>query len=145
VDHRFLELCVISEVANELKSCDLCLPRGDKFRDYRNHLVSPEQYEHDVPIYGERMGIAITGQEFVANLQHQLDEMAQKVDAGFPVNRQLRIENGEPVLTPAGARPDPEGLREFDSLLKHYMEPVEILDALVDTEHWLHWTRFFGP
>jgi len=25
------------------------------------------------------------------------------------------------------------------------MEPVEILDALVDTEHWLNWTRFFGP
>jgi len=145
VDHRLLELCVITEVANELKSCDLCLPRGDKFRDYRNQLVSPEQYEREVPIYSERMGIAVTGPEFVANLQRELEEMAQKADAGFPDNKHLRIENGEPVLTAAGARPDPAGLREFESLLKRHMEPVEILDALVDTEHWLNWTRFFGP
>jgi TnpA family transposase len=25
------------------------------------------------------------------------------------------------------------------------MQQVEILDALVDTEYWLNWTRFFGP
>ena len=25
------------------------------------------------------------------------------------------------------------------------MEPVNILDALVDTENWLNWTRPFGP
>ena len=25
------------------------------------------------------------------------------------------------------------------------MIPVEILDALSDTEHWFNWTRFFGP
>ena len=33
VHHRYLELCVISQVANELKSGDLCSPLGDKFRD----------------------------------------------------------------------------------------------------------------
>jgi site-specific recombinase XerD len=25
------------------------------------------------------------------------------------------------------------------------MGHVDIIDALVDTEHWLHWTRYFGP
>ncbi|HEX4165170.1 MAG TPA: hypothetical protein VHZ55_06825 [Bryobacteraceae bacterium] len=25
------------------------------------------------------------------------------------------------------------------------MTPVEILDALADSEHWLNWTRHFGP
>jgi Tn3 transposase DDE domain len=25
------------------------------------------------------------------------------------------------------------------------MPQVDILDALIDTEHWLNWTRFFGP
>ena len=31
---RYLELCVISQVANELKSGGVCSPLGDKFRDY---------------------------------------------------------------------------------------------------------------
>src|SRR4029077_5839799 len=39
VHHRYLGLCVISQVASELKSGDLCSPLGDKFRDYRQQLI----------------------------------------------------------------------------------------------------------
>ena len=38
----------------------------------------------------------------------------------------------------------PEDFPRFDQLLKDRLLPVEILDALADTEHWLNWTRFFG-
>ena len=29
--------------------------------------------------------------------------------------------------------------------MKERMGHVDIVDALVDTEHWLHWTGHFGP
>jgi len=51
VTRRFLELCLVSQVANELKSCDLCLPSGDKFRDHRLQLVPWEEYEREVVNY----------------------------------------------------------------------------------------------
>ena len=41
--------------------------------------------------------------------------------------------------------PDPEGLDQALSLIKERLEPIEILDAFADTEHWLHWTHHFGP
>ena len=43
------------------------------------------------------------------------------------------------------ANPEPEGFARFEELLKERMQSVEILDALADTEHWLNWSRHFGP
>jgi hypothetical protein len=33
IDRRLLELCVVIQVANDLKSGDSCIPESDKFRD----------------------------------------------------------------------------------------------------------------
>jgi hypothetical protein len=57
----------------------------------------------------------------------------------------VRIEDGEPVITRAAPMPPPAGLPALETLLAARVEPVGLLDALAATEHWLHWTRFFGP
>ena len=58
IDRRMLELCVVIQVANDLKSGDLCIPGSDKFRDYRLQLLSWEEVERELPSYGEQAGIA---------------------------------------------------------------------------------------
>ena len=40
---------------------------------------------------------------------------------------------------------DPEGLQKLERVLKERMTPVDIIDALSDTDHWLNWTQHFGP
>ncbi|MDQ2843511.1 MAG: Tn3 family transposase [Acidobacteriota bacterium] len=145
VDRQFFELCVLSQVATDLKSNDLCIPLGTKLGDYRERLVPWDTYHREVITYGERMNIPVRPQDFVARLRADLDKTARAADESFPDNRYLRVENGEPVLSPVRADPDPAGLSRMEQLLKERMEPVEILDALVDTEHWLNWTRYFSP
>jgi TnpA family transposase len=145
IDRRMLELCVLIQVANDLKSGDLCIPESDKFRDYRLQLLSWEEVERELPSYGEQAGIATERKPFIAQLRNQLEERGRAADKGFPDNRYLRFEKGEPILTPVEAVPDPEGLDRSLSLIKERMEPIEILDAFADTEYWLNWTRHFGP
>ena len=145
VSRRFLELCVIVQVASDLKATDLCIPAGEKFRDYRQQLVSWEEYQREVVTDGEQTGLAITGPLFVAQLRSDLEKQARSTDEGLPQNKHVRIEKGEPIVSPVRAHPEPEGLARFEELLKERLSPVEILDALADTEHWLHWTRHFGP
>jgi hypothetical protein len=65
VHHRYLELCVISQMANELKSGDLCSPLGDKFRDYRQQLIPWDQFEREVSAYGDQTGIPTEARPFV--------------------------------------------------------------------------------
>ncbi len=145
VHRRYLELCVFSETMQALKSGDLCIPGSDEFSDYRKELVSQEQYDKGVALYGEQAGIPVEGAAFVARLRQQLEGAARSADEGFPENEYLRIENGEPVLKRLQRKPDPPGRPRLEELLARHMSEVGILDALSDTEHWLHWTQFFGP
>jgi hypothetical protein len=140
-----LNLCVVIQVANDLKSGDLCIPESDKFRDYRLQLLSWEEVERELPHYGEQAGIATEPKPFIAQLRDQLEERGRAADKSFPDNRYLRFEKGEPILTPVQAAPDPDGLDQSLELIKGRMEPIEILDAFADTEYWLNWTRHFGP
>ncbi len=145
IDRRIFELCVVIQVANDLKSGDLCIAEGDRFRDYRLQLLPWEEVERELANYGEQAGIATEPKPFIAQVRKQLEERGRATDQGFPDNRYLRFEKGEPVLTPVEAVPDPEGLEHSLSLIKDRLEPIEILDAFADTEHWLNWTRHFGP
>lgn len=145
VHHRYLELCVISQVANELKSCDLCVPLGDKFRDYNQQLLPWPQFEEEVERYGEQTGIPVSPEEFVNALRQRLEQTARQTDTQMPSNEYMRIENGEPTLSPTRGRREPENLKAVEAWVKERMRHVDIVDALVDTEHWLNWARYFGP
>jgi hypothetical protein len=100
VHHRYLELCVISQVANELKSGDLCSPLGDNFRDYRQQLVAWYQFEREVSAYGDQTGIPTEARQFVQSLQEKLIATSRNTDERFSQNESVRIENGEPISSP---------------------------------------------
>jgi hypothetical protein len=111
VARRWFELCAITQVMQELKSGDLCIPGSDRYSDFREQFVSAEECRQTLPSSGERAGIPIEPKAFVVALQGKLEEAARKADQGFPENEYLRIENGEAILKRLRRKPDPEGLR----------------------------------
>lgn len=54
-------------------------------------------------------------------------------------------ENGEPVLRRERKEIPLHKLRTVRRLIIDRLEPVTILDILIDTERWLGWTKVFGP
>ena len=130
---------------SELKSGDLCLPGSDQFADYREQLISWEEYHRDVAEYARMIGIPVEAEAFVAHMKGRLTETAQATDRGFPENTDLRIEKGEPILRRAEKAAPLPGLRAFEERIASRLEPTNLPDVLRDTIHWLQWTRFFGP
>ena len=145
VQRRPFEVCVFSQLMVELKSGDLCLPGSDHFADYRDQLLSWEEYDREIAAYGELVGLPVEGAAFVAHVKARLTEVAHTTDRDFPDNTALRFEQGKPVLRRPEKGAPPSGLRAFELLLAERLEPTHLLNVLRDTEHWLHWTRFFGP
>jgi TnpA family transposase len=145
VDRRYLELCVLSCVMMELKSGDLCIAGSERFSDYRDQLVTWEEYAQQVDTYCQRVGMAADPAPFAHDLQRRLAETIRTTDAAFPTNTGLTITDGEPVLRRLQKQPDPEGLALMDRLLSERMPACNIVDVLTDTEHWLNWTTAFGP
>ena len=145
VDRRYFEICLFTQVVNELKSGDLCIPGSEDYGDYRDQLVSWEEYERDVANYAEQAGIPADPGAFVAALKARLAKTASATDQAFPKNEHVEIVAGEPVVKRLRARDGGDGTAFLERLLKARMVPAGVLEALADTEHWLGWTRHFGP
>lgn len=145
IDKRAFEVCVFSHIMNDLKSGDLCIPYSDQYRDYRDQLVSWEEYEKEVAQYCKQAGLSQSPQEFVDSLREQLELTAFEANNKFPDNEYLSIENGEAILKRLRATESAPGQAFFEDNLKKRMSTSNILDILWDTEQWLNWTKHFGP
>ena len=145
VDRRHFEMCLFTQVVNELKSGDLCIPGSDEYGDYRDQLVSWDEYRRDVAGYAEQAGVPAEPAALVAALKARLAATASATDQGLPGNEHVAIVDGEPVVKRLRARGGADGGAFFERLLKAHLVPAGVLEAMVDTEHWLNWTRHFGP
>ncbi len=145
VDRRHFEVCLFTQVVNDLKSGDLCIPGSDEYGDYRDQLITWEEYQRDIEGYAEQAGVPADAGAFVAALKARLAETADRIDRAFPENEHVEIVNGEPVVKRLRAQDAVDGTAFLERLLKARLAPVGVLEALVDTEHWLGWTRHFGP
>ncbi|ALG74229.1 hypothetical protein VY88_17950 [Azospirillum thiophilum] len=145
VDRQIFELCVFTRAMIELKSGDLCIPGSDIHGDYRDQLVPWEICRRDMAAYTEQAGLPATPAAIVAALRDQLSATAKAVDASFPANEHVAIVNSKPVLKRLRAQPELAGAAALERRLKERLAPIDLIDALADTEHWLNWTRHFGP
>jgi TnpA family transposase len=129
----------------ELKSGDLAIVGSDAYADYRTQLIDWAEYNQTVAAYGQMLGFPTDGAAFTAHVQAQLSQQAHETDAAFPALTGVHIENGEPVVGRTPRRPDPPGLKNLEDRLAATVKPVNILDVIRYTEHWLHWMQPFGP
>jgi TnpA family transposase len=146
VMHRkYFELCLLSQIMQELKSGDLYVEYSDQYDDYREHLVSWEGYEKEVAAYGELVGLPVKPEAFVATMREELTCLAQAVDERFPDNEHVDIgESGLLIRRTERAQP-PAELNAIDQAIIRAMQEASILDVLTETEQWLDLHRLFGP
>ncbi len=146
-NRRYLEVCVFSYLANELRSGDMCVQGSESFADYRKQLLPWEECLQRLPAYCEKMGLPGTAKEFVASLKAQLEETAEQLDEKFPSCRgDVSInEAGEPVLRRVTARDIPPSAISLQTALMQRMPARHVLDIMANIEHWIQFTRHFGP
>lgn len=102
VSRRYFEICLFTQVMQELKSGDLAICGGDKFSDYRHQLLSWEDFEKERAVYGEQVGLPVDGKAFVTQMREKLTAAADEANQSFPDNEAVRLENGEPVIAGDG-------------------------------------------
>ncbi|WP_207725681.1 DUF4158 domain-containing protein [Clostridium sp. DJ247] len=98
INRRHFEVCVFTQILWDLKSGDLYVKGSDKFSDYRDQLISWEEYEESKGLYGEQAGIPVDSHGFIDHVKNWLNESIEKTDKSFPSNQYLRIEKGIPTL-----------------------------------------------
>jgi hypothetical protein len=146
LDRRALEVCVFVYLADALQSGDCYVVGAEEFADYRAQLLPWSECEPRLAAYCIALGIPERGVDFAAALKAELTSLAAEVDAGFPANSELSVdEDGTPHLKQLATSVQPKGLVEFEQEIRARMPERHLLDILKHAEHWAGYTRHFGP
>ena len=143
---RQLEICVFTHLALELRTCDIAVIGSEQYADYRNQLLPWEQCEPLLESYCARLGLPRTAKEFVQRLRTELETTAAEVDANFPTNAALSInQDGEPVLKRPAAKKPPASAAELEAAIQTFLPERSLLDVLWLVNAATGFTRRFGP
>jgi TnpA family transposase len=145
VSKQYFEICIFSQLSLELNSGDLFVPGSDHFSDYREQLISWEEYEAQTGEYVSMMNLQSDPKAFTATLFERLKNKSKQVDEKFPENNFVEFKRGKLVLKKRERPKEPEGFKQLDKMLIERMPETNILDILVETEAWLNLSQDFRP
>jgi TnpA family transposase len=146
LNRRQLEVCVFNYLDHGLRCGDVYIEDSNAYADYRQQLLPWDECAPRLPAYCQALQFALTASDFVAELRERLREVSHRVDMAYPDNTELTIDHaGTPHLKRLGAQPIPEDFQTVEALLKERMPERHLLDILRNVQHWVGYTRHFGP
>ncbi len=145
-DRRHFEACVFTYLAEELRSGDVAVKGSEAYANWAAKLMGWEECE---PLLGEfcaEAGLPATAGEFVDSVRTRLTAKAAEVDAGYPDNADLTIDDqSRPTLKRRKGKQSTQSAIVFEELVKQRMPERTVLEMLARTAYWIGWHRHFGP
>jgi TnpA family transposase len=146
LNRRHFEAFLFTHVVTELKAGNAVVPGSLRYADFRDQLVTPEEYAANIEQYGREAEISVDPAEFCRNLREWLRGVAKTTDDAFPENSDVYLNSaGEPVVRRIKARIPSENVAVLRKLIANRMTRVDLLDLLSQTHHWVPWTRPLLP
>ncbi len=113
-NRRALEVCVFVYLSEALQCGDIYVEYSNEYADYRTQLLPWDNCQERLSEYCQSLELPDSGDSFVADLQKQLIQAAEKADRNFPDNSELSIDSdGIPHLKQRAKSPEPAKLKRF--------------------------------
>ncbi|XZM35510.1 Tn3 family transposase (plasmid) [Clostridium perfringens] len=143
---RYFELCIFSYIAFEFKTGDLYVENSEEYADYRKQLLSWDECNNLLLDYCKELKLPPNKEDFIINLKSMLELKCNLVDKCYPDNSELIINNnGEVMLKKIKSKRDNVKSKKFKRLVEKYMPERNITEILCNIEHWVNYTKHFGP
>ena len=142
---RHFEVCVFAHLAAELRTGDIAVAGADSYANLHTQLMSWAECEPLVAEYCGQAGIPATAEECVARWRRELDTTATAVDAGYPDNADLVLDNGRPVLKRRTGKERRASALALEAALHKRLPERGLLDILTRSAYRIGWSRHFGP
>src|SRR3990167_1177829 len=144
--HRYLEICIFTYVAQELRTKDLFIVGGDSYADHRVELVPWTECKKMVDEYCEKTNIADSGIECVRQLKEKLTAKIKEVDDAYPTIKEFTIDkSGTPILHKRGQKRKPSSAVWLEKELKKRMKERNLIDVFCSSHFYCNWADEFGP
>lgn len=144
--HRYLEICIFSYVANELRTKDLFIVGGDSYADHRIELMPWVECKKIINEYCEKTNIAKNGGDCVKQLREKMAARIQEVDDAYPDIKELSIDDsGTPTLYKRNPKRKPSNAVWLEKEIKKRMQERNLIDVFCSSHFYCGWADEFGP
>lgn len=147
LNRRHFEACAFTYLAAELRSGDVAVRGSEAYANWSARLLPREECAQLLGEFCAQAGLPTSAEAFTSALRSRLTEQAAAVDAGYPENTDLVIDEvtGVPSLRRRRGRDrDCEALL-LEQAVRQRMPERTLLEILARTAYWLEWWRRFGP
>jgi hypothetical protein len=139
------EICVLEALREKLRCKEVWVVSANRYRNPDEDL--PADFEaHRTPYY-QALRLPLEANRFVADLQAEMCEALETLDAGMPANRLVRIsrkrrKNGWIAVTPFDPQPEPPSLTAIKADIAATWPMTSLLDMLKEADLRLNLTDF---
>ena len=143
--HGMFELSVMTEIARRFVSGDIFVQKSTKYDDYRQHLVTWDEYYELVSDFCDEVGLSEDPATFVRDLKRTFTDTAQAVDDKIPDDNFVVLNRDSISLKKRKTEKDKRHTKKVDQALRDNLADIDIIDLLIETVDWTEIEKLFGP
>lgn len=145
MNHDMFELCVMTEIAKRFVSGDIFVQKSTRYDDYRQHLVSWDEYYSSVSEFCREVSLSEDPSKFVDKLKRDFASTAQAVDEKIPDDNFIVLNQDSISLKKRKVETDNRQIMKVDQALRDNLADINIIDLLIETTNWTEIDKLFGP
>ena len=136
------EICVLEALREQLRCKEIWVVGANRYRNPDEDL--PADFEAQRTPYYQALNLPLAPDRFIADLQAEMRNALQTLDAGLPSNPQVRISrkhgNSWITLTPFDAQPEPPNLTALKAEITATWPMTSLLDMVKEADLRLGFT-----
>jgi TnpA family transposase len=136
------EICALEALRDKLRCKEVWVVGANRYRNPDDDV--PADFETQRTPYYQALNLPIEADRFIADLQAEMRQTLQTLDAGLPANAQVRIgvkREGWITVTPLDAQPDPPNLTALKTEITATWPMTSLLDMVKEADLRLHFTE----
>ena len=145
INRIYFELSVFELIKQELRNGDVYIEQAQEYDDPQKDYITDEEYDAEIEDCLAQLNFPSDPHDFVTELQQQVIERADQVDADFPENESVSFKNGKISIKRIVGTVRSDELKALDKLITENLPKVNIVDVLIEIEKSLNLHRIFRP
>lgn len=143
LDRRTWELGLATAVRDSLRSGDVYLPESRRHVSFSNLIYEPTRWTQERDLAYTELNLPQRPDDFIAQLQQEFDEVAQRAARGLSSNEFVAIRSDRLHLKRRDALELPPRIQQLRRTIEGGLPLVRIEDLLTQVDQWCDFTRVF--
>ena len=143
IERRYYELCVLSELRNNLRTGEIWADGGRRYNNPEHYLIPRDQWHHMQTEAYTLLQLPHAANDQLQKRKIEIDQLFTDLHHKIPKDHNLKIVDGQLVITPLAANGESSSLKTLRKLINIRLPKVGLTDIVLEVDSWTKFTECF--